>query len=65
MCEGAWDNYEQLFFIYLGGGVWKIILRFISFGWDIYIYIYIYHRFIVRFPIGLDFPLITLPFRGC
>ena len=21
--------------------------------------------FIVRFPIGLDFPLITLPFQGC
>ena len=25
-----------------------------------YIYIYIYYRFIVRFPIGLDFPFITL-----
>ena len=24
-----------------------------------------HHRFIVRFPIGLDFPLITLPFQGC
>ena len=24
----------------------------------------IYHRFIVRFPIGLVFPLITLPFQG-
>ena len=25
----------------------------------------IYYRFIVRFPIGLDFPFITLPFQGC
>ena len=24
-----------------------------------------HHRFIVRFPIGLDFPLITLPFQEC
>ena len=31
----------------------------------IYIYIYIYNRFIVRFPIGLDSPLITLPFQEC
>ena len=23
-----------------------------------------HHRFIVRFPIGLDFPLITIPFQG-
>ena len=29
------------------------------------IYIYIYNRFIVHFPIGLDFPLITLPFQEC
>ena len=29
------------------------------------LYLYIYYRFIVRFPIGLDFPLITLPFQGC
>ena len=28
-------------------------------------YIYIYYRFIVRFPIWLDFPLITLPFQVC
>ena len=25
---------------------------------------HIYYRFIVRFPIGLDFPFITLPFQG-
>ena len=25
----------------------------------------IYYRFIVRFPIVLDFPFITLPFQGC
>ena len=24
-----------------------------------------HHRFIVRFPIGLDIPLITLPFHEC
>ena len=24
-----------------------------------------HHRFIVRSPIGLDFPLITLSFQGC
>ena len=25
----------------------------------------VHHRFIVRFPIGLDFPLIALSFHGC
>ena len=24
-----------------------------------------HHQFIVCFPLGLDFPLITLPFQGC
>ena len=24
-----------------------------------------HHRFIARFPIGLDFPLITLPYQEC
>ena len=26
---------------------------------------YHHHWFIVRFPIGLDFPITTLPFQGC
>ena len=34
-------------------------------GIYISLFIHYYHRFIVRFPIGLDFPLITLPFQGC
>ena len=42
--------------IWRGGGCCVVALY--------YVYC-IYYRFIVRFPIGLDFPFITIPFQGC
>ena len=33
-------------------------------SFNIWLWSYIYQRFIAHFPIGLEFPLITLPFQG-
>ena len=38
---------------------------FVCVGLSVNVYMFHHHRFIVPFPIGLDFPLITLPFQGC